>query len=82
MTDLERTELAVQQERALLMAVILPETNVDPYDPLGELRSLAKTAGALVLKDNITGRDSPLVAGLRSQGAIILGKTNLSQPWL
>jgi amidase len=37
------------------------------------------TAGALALKDNITGRDSPLVAGLRAQGAIILGKTNLSQ---
>ena len=40
---------------------------------------IATTAGALALKDNITGRDSPLVAGLRAQGAIILGKTNLSQ---
>ncbi len=41
--------------------------------------AMATTAGALALKDNITGRDSPLVAGLRSAGAIILGKTNLSQ---
>ncbi|AGH42860.1 amidase [Paraglaciecola psychrophila] len=40
---------------------------------------IATTAGAFALKDNITGRDSPLVAGLRAQGAIILGKTNLSQ---
>ena len=40
---------------------------------------MATTAGSLALKDNITGRDSPLVAGLRAQGAIILGKTNLSQ---
>jgi amidase len=40
---------------------------------------IATTAGALALKDNVTGRDSPLVAGLRAQGAIILGKTHLSQ---
>ena len=40
---------------------------------------MATTAGALALKDNITERDSPLVTGLRAQGAIILGKTNLSQ---
>ena len=37
------------------------------------------TAGALALKGNLTERDSPLAAGLRAQGAIILGKTNLSQ---
>ncbi len=41
--------------------------------------NMPTTAGSLALKDNITGRDSPLVAGLRSQGAIILAKTNLSQ---
>ncbi len=40
---------------------------------------MATTAGALALKDNITGRDSPLVAGLRDAGAIILAKANLSQ---
>ncbi len=52
---------------------ILLKDNIETKDPV------ATTAGALALKDNITGRDSPLVAGLRSQGAIILGKTNLSQ---
>jgi len=41
--------------------------------------NLATTAGALALKDNVTGRDAPLAAGLREAGAIILGKTNLSQ---
>lgn len=40
---------------------------------------MATTAGALALKDNVTGRDSPLSKGLRDSGAIILGKTNLSQ---
>lgn len=52
---------------------ILLKDNIESLDPI------ATTAGALALKDNITGRDSPLVAGLRAQGAIILGKTNLSQ---
>jgi amidase len=52
---------------------ILLKDNIESQD------SIATTAGALALKDNMTGRDSPLVAGLRAQGAIILGKTNLSQ---
>ncbi|RZV48957.1 MAG: amidase, partial [Sphingomonadaceae bacterium] len=37
------------------------------------------TAGSLALADNFTGRDSPLVAGLRDAGAIIVGKANLSE---
>ncbi len=52
---------------------ILMKDNIETLDPV------ATTAGAYALKDNITGRDSPLVAGLRTQGAVILGKTNLSQ---
>lgn len=52
---------------------ILLKDNIESKDPI------ATTAGALALKDNITGRDSPLVAGLRDAGAIILGKANLSQ---
>lgn len=41
--------------------------------------SLPTTAGSLALKDNITGRDADLVARLRAAGAVILGKTNLSE---
>ncbi|MEK6542564.1 MAG: amidase [Pseudomonadota bacterium] len=41
--------------------------------------ALATTAGSLALADNVTGRDSPLVARLRNAGAIILGRTNLSE---
>lgn len=52
---------------------ILLKDNIEAKD------NMPTTAGAIALKDNITGRDSPLVAGLRAQGAIILGKTNLSQ---
>ncbi|MEL7016520.1 MAG: amidase [Pseudomonadota bacterium] len=52
---------------------ILLKDNIESAD------AMATTAGAMVLKENVTGRDSPLVAGLRASGAVILGKTNLSQ---
>lgn len=52
---------------------VLIKDNIETSD------AMATTAGALALKDNVTGRDSPLAAGLREAGAIILGKTNLSQ---
>ena len=44
-----------------------------------ETREFATTAGSLALKDNRTGRDAPLVARLRGDGGVILGKTNLSE---
>ncbi|MEO1656198.1 MAG: amidase [Pseudomonadota bacterium] len=44
-----------------------------------ETKELPTTAGSLALADNDTGRDAPAVARLRSAGAIILGKTNLSE---
>jgi amidase len=41
--------------------------------------TLATTAGSLALTANVTNRDAPLVARLRTAGAVILGKTNLSE---
>jgi amidase len=41
--------------------------------------SLPTTAGSLALANNVTNRDAPLVARLRAAGAVILGKTNLSE---
>ena len=52
---------------------LLLKDNIETLDPI------PTTAGALVLKDNFVERDAPLTAGLRAAGAIILGKTNLSQ---
>src|SRR3954451_21074896 len=45
----KRNELSVKQENAILVGVILPKSTADPRDPLGELASLAKTAGARVV---------------------------------
>src|SRR5437764_3463334 len=41
--------------------------------------TLPTTAGSLALANNITNRDAPLVARLRAAGAVIVGKTNLSE---
>lgn len=52
---------------------ILIKDNIETRDPV------ATTAGSLALKDNVTKRDAPVVARLRAQGAVILGKANLSE---
>lgn len=44
-----------------------------------ETREWPTTAGSLALKDNMTGRDAPLIARLRRAGGVVLGKTNLSE---
>ncbi len=44
-----------------------------------ETADMPTTAGSLALVDNAPGRDAPLVTRLRHGGAIILGKTNLSE---
>ncbi len=53
--------------------VMLIKDNIEMAGPL------PTTAGSLALKDNVTGRDAPLVARLRKAGVVLLGKTNLSE---
>jgi amidase len=65
---------AAGQPQGLLAGLpILIKDNIETAD------DMATTAGSLALKDNVAGRDAPLVARLRAAGAIILGKTNLSE---
>lgn len=52
---------------------VLVKDNIETAGPL------PTTAGSLALAGNVTGRDAPLVARLRQAGAVILGKTNLSE---
>jgi len=44
-----------------------------------ETRDLPTTAGSLALRENMTGRDAPMALRLREAGAIMIGKTNLSE---
>lgn len=44
-----------------------------------EAAGMPTTAGSLALARNDPGRDSPVAAALKTKGAIILGKTNLSE---
>ena len=46
MAKQRREELSVKAERAILVGAILPGEHFDPDDPLAELRSLTRTAGA------------------------------------
>ncbi|URW77060.1 amidase [Sphingomonas donggukensis] len=52
---------------------ILVKDNIETRD------RMPTTAGSLALKDNFANRDAPVVARLRAAGAVILGKTNLSE---
>lgn len=52
---------------------VLIKDNIETLDPV------PTTAGSLALADNLTRRDAPVVARLRAAGAVILGKTNLSE---
>ena len=44
-----------------------------------ESAEMPTTVGSMALINNDTGRDAPIVAKLKAAGAIILGKTNLSE---
>ena len=52
---------------------VLIKDNIDTAD------RMHTTAGSLALADNIAARDSWVAARLRAAGAVILGKTNLSE---
>jgi len=59
MDKLNRTELAVQHERALLVRVFLGGADGREQDPLSELRNLARSAGAEVVDELVAKRSCP-----------------------
>jgi amidase len=52
---------------------VLLKDNIETAD------GTATTAGSVALAKNVTGRDAPLVRRLTDAGAVIIGKTNLSE---
>lgn len=53
------TNVAVATEKAVLVGLLLPNDGLDPHDPLGELRALADTAGAVVVDELMQKRVKP-----------------------
>jgi len=67
-------EREAEKKRGPLHGIpILLKDNIEAKGPV------PTTAGSLALKDNVTNRDAPIVARLREAGAVIIGKTNLSE---
>lgn len=52
---------------------LIIKDNIETLDPM------ATTAGSLALAESVHEADAPLVARLRNAGAIVLGKSNLSE---
>jgi len=72
-TRLDRERASGRTRGPLHGIPILVKDNIETADPI------ATTAGSLALEKNITGRDAPIIKRLRESGAVILGKTNLSE---
>ncbi|MAX24228.1 MAG: GTPase HflX [Phycisphaeraceae bacterium] len=70
MEDGKRTQLAVESEPAILAGVLFPNGDYDPHDPLGELRSLADTAGAVVCDELIQQRQKPVASTFMGTGKV------------
>ena len=72
--DQARTLDRIRRARGPLFGMpILIKDNIETAGPL------PTTAGSLALAGNVTNRDAPLVARLRAAGAVIVGKSNLSE---
>jgi amidase len=71
--ELDRERLARGPRSALHGVPILIKDNIETTD------HMMTTAGSLALEGWYARKDAPLVARLRSAGAVILGKTNLSE---
>ena len=78
--DAEAIAQSLDEERAsgvtrgpLHGVPILVKDNIDTAD------RMMTTAGSIALVDSIAPADAPLVTGLRQAGAVLLGKTNLSE---
>ena len=68
-------QLDKQRDKKDLPLFGLPILIKDNIDVAG----LPTTAGSCMLTDNIAVKDAPIVANLRKNGAVILGKTNMTE---
>ena len=72
---LEQADVADEQGQKGKLIGALHGIPITVKDAL-ETRNLRSTGGAVELKDNVPDRDAAVVASLRREGAIVMGKTN------
>jgi len=72
-SDLDKERLAKGRRGPLHGIPVLIKDNIDTHD------RMTTTAGSLALQGSIPLRDAFLVERLRAAGAVLLGKTNLSE---
>ena len=72
-SSLDEEQAAGKRRGPLHGIPILIKDNIDTHD------KMQTTAGSLALEGNIAARDAFIVERLRKAGALILGKTNLSE---
>lgn len=72
-TAIEEAKALDNSGQSLLAGMpILVKDNID-------VLGMPTTAGSLALRDNYPAQDAPSIAQLKASGAVILGKTNLSE---
>lgn len=72
-SELDKERLAKGRRGPLHGIPVLIKDNIDTHD------RMTTTAGSLALKGSISPRDSFVARKLRAAGAVLLGKTNLSE---
>lgn len=70
MVELKSTERLDRREKAILVGVLLPGAEINPDDPLDEIRGLAKTAGLIVVGSMLQKRHEVDVATYIGSGKV------------